>query len=234
MGGGYLLNQFNPAVRAYFQSYVRANYGSSDGLLMDWQSPSLAQELYYSTCGCSRTSEISSDAALRASHEQMATALTHRNGAPFIQADNTLPPNPYLPQGMDMLNHAAGMDGWVVEGEPMSGGQFVQYYSTLLDQMAYIVNRTHGFIVLLSRRPDGAPHQAQSRRVQEATVLLGYGAGQVVDWADLEQGTGTSRCGRRRASSRPVRCSRSAGPGVAAAWPAPASTVRAEVTIAWR
>jgi hypothetical protein len=190
LGGGYLLNQSNPAVRSFFQSYVRANYDSSDGLLMDWQSPSLMQELYYSNCGCSTTQEIGSDAALRASHRAMAAAMTHRNGAPFLQADNTLPSNQYLPQGFDMLDRANGVNGWITEGEPISSGQFDPYFAALLDQMAYITNRTQGFIVLLSRSPAGAAYQELSRRVQEATVLLGFKPHQVVDWADFEEGDG--------------------------------------------
>ena len=58
LGGGRLMNQSSPAVRSFFQSFVRANYNADDGLLMDWQSPSLSQELYYSTCGCSSTVEL--------------------------------------------------------------------------------------------------------------------------------------------------------------------------------
>jgi hypothetical protein len=189
MGGGYLVNQADPAVRSFFQSYVRANYDSDDGLLMDWQSPSLAQELYYSTCGCTTTREIPSNAMLQAAHQEMAAALTHRNGALFIQADNSLPVNPYLPQGLNMLKPAIGVDGWVAEGEPVSNGVLDPYYSTLLDQMAYVADRTSGFVVLMPYASAGASYQAQSRRVQEATVLLGFRPGRVVDWADLETGS---------------------------------------------
>jgi hypothetical protein len=188
-GGGYLINQSKSAVRSFFRSYVRRHYNADDGLLMDWQSPSLPQELYYSTCGCSKTSEIRSSAALRTAHKQMSAALTHTSGAPFIQADNSLPPNPYLPQGFDMLNHSAGVDGWVAEGEPEQAGTLDPYYSTLLDQIAYIAQKTRGFVVLLSRANAGASYQQQSRRAQEALVLLGYSHGHLVDWSDLEQGS---------------------------------------------
>lgn len=190
LGGGYLMNQSSPAVRSFFRSYVRAYYNSDDGLLMDWQSPSLAQELYYSSCGCTSTLEIPSNALLQAAHQTMAAALTHRDGTPFIQADSSLPVNPDLPQGLDMINPAIGVDAWVAEGEPMEDGTLDAYYSTLLDQMAYIASRTSGFVVLLSRGSAGAAYQRRSRRVQEATVLLGFRPGHVVDWADLEDGSG--------------------------------------------
>jgi hypothetical protein len=184
------MNQSSAAVRSFFQSYVRAYYNSDDGLLMDWQSPSLAQELYYSTCGCASTREIPSNAMLQHAHQEMAAALTHRNGASFMQADSSLPMNPYNPQGLSMLNPAIGVDAWVAEGEPMEDGTLDGYYSTLLDQISYIANRTRGFVVLLSRGSAGAAYQQRSRRVQEATILLGYRPGHVVDWADLEDGSG--------------------------------------------
>ena len=41
----------------------------------------------------------STDQGLQAAHTEMAAALTHRNGTPFVQIDNSLPPNPYLPRG---------------------------------------------------------------------------------------------------------------------------------------
>jgi hypothetical protein len=189
-GGGYLMNQAMPSVRAYFRSFVRSHFDADDGLLMDWQAASLTQELYFSTCACATTSEIRSSAALRRAHGWMSAALTHRNGTPFMQIDNSLPVNPYLPQGMGMLNRSTGVDGWGAEGEPENYGALDPYYSTLLDQIAYIETRTHGAVVMLSRGDHGAAYEQQSRRVQEATMLLGFSQGHLVDWADLEQGNG--------------------------------------------
>ena len=188
-GGGYLVNQTNPAVRSFFRSYARRHYNADAGLLLDWQSPSLSQELYYSTCHCATTAEIRSNSELRLAHERMSAGLTHSDGRPFIQADNTLPPNPYLPQGFDMLNRSRGVDGWVVEGEPYDYGTLDPFYSTLLDQIAYVENRTTGFVVPMSRTAAGAADQPVGRRVQEATMLLGYSPGHLVDWANLETGS---------------------------------------------
>jgi hypothetical protein len=189
LGGGYLINQRIPSVRTSFRSFVRRHYNSDDGLMMDWQSPSLAQELYYSTCGCRTTAEIHSDSALRGAHAQMSAALTHRNGSSFMQTNNTLPSNPFLPQGLNMLNRRIGVDAWSAEGEPMDGGTLDPYYSTLLDQIAYISTRTRGFVVPMSRASVNAPYLTQTRRVQEATVLLGFRPGHMVDWANLEVGS---------------------------------------------
>jgi hypothetical protein len=189
LGGGFAINQSIGAVRSFFRAYVQGHFNADDGLMMDWQSPSLRQELYYSTCGCTSTSEIRSDAALRRAHEAMSAALRHRNGAPFIQADNALTSNPWQPQGLDMLSRSAGVDGLIAEGEPVSDGTLDPNFSTLLDEIAYVDNRTTAFVVLLGRASSDAPYQAQSRRVQEATILLGYRAGHLVDWPDMEQGS---------------------------------------------
>jgi hypothetical protein len=190
-GGGHLLNQTVPAVRSWFRNYVRRDFNADEGLVMDDQSPSLSEELYYSTCGCKTTFEITSDAVLRNAHNAMSATLTHRNGSQFFQVDNTLAPNPFLPQGLNMLNHAAGVQGLIAEGEPEQyGGVMDPYYSTLLDQIAYIENDTTAFVVPMSHGYAKAPTLARSRRVQEATVLLAFAPDRIVDWADLEVGSG--------------------------------------------
>src|ERR1700733_10504807 len=104
--------------------------------MMDDQPASLSQALYYSSCGCSSTAEESSDAALRAGHEGMSAAMTHLGGPPFTQIDNSLSANPYLPQGLDMLNNTTGVEGLISEGVPESDGTLTPYYSTLLDDIA--------------------------------------------------------------------------------------------------
>lgn len=188
-GGGFLINQTRAAVRSFFRSFVRQHYNADDGLLMDWQSPALSEELYYSTCGCTSTQEIHTNRQLQKAHTEMSAALTHSNGTRFAQVDNSISPNPYLPQGLNMLNRGAGVYGLMAESDPESNGVMDTYYSTLLDQLAYIDARTRAYIVLLSHGAAGAPYQSASRRVQEATILLGFHGAQVVDGADLEDGS---------------------------------------------
>ncbi|MGH3631783.1 MAG: hypothetical protein ACRDRL_30640, partial [Sciscionella sp.] len=187
-GGGHLVNQTNPAVRAFFRSYARRHYNADDGLMLDWQSPSLSEELYYSNCHCRTTSEITSDRVLQAAHERMSAALTHADGRPFLQVENSIAPNPYLPQGFDMLDPRTGVLGMISEGQPVDQGKLDPYYSTLLDQIAYVATRTRGFMVPMARAPLGARYQHRSRRIQEATMLLGYSPGHLVDWANFESG----------------------------------------------
>jgi hypothetical protein len=188
-GGGYLINQANPSVRSFFSSYVRRHANSADGLLMDWQVPSLQQELYYATCGCTTTSEIHSNGQLRTAHAKVSEAMRHRNGSHFLQFDNSLPPNPYVPQGFSQLNHARGVVGWTAEGLPIDGGVMDPFYSTLLDQIAYVDHHANEAITPMARADVGASYVLRSRRVQEGTMLLGYKRGHLVDWANLEQGS---------------------------------------------
>jgi hypothetical protein len=188
-GGGFLINQANSGAQNYFASYARNTYNAADGLMMDDQSSSLNSQLYYSTCGCSQTAETTSAASLVSAHAAMSAAMTHSNGQPFTQIDNTLPANPSLPQGLNLLNHSTGVDGLIGEGEPESNGTLDPNYSTLLDQIAYVADDTSSFVVPLSYAQAGASYQTQTRRVQEATMLLGYSPGHLVDWADMETGS---------------------------------------------
>jgi hypothetical protein len=186
-GGGYLINQDSTPVRSFFRDYARGNYNDVNGLMMDDQSSNLSTQLYYSSCGCSSSDEVNTTPQLRDAHTNMSAAMTHSDGQHFLQIDNTLPPNPYLPQGFDLLNRGDGVRGLISEGAPMSDGTLDPFYSTLLDQIAYVADRTNAFVVPLSYGDGGASYEGRSRRIQEATILLGYSPGHLVDWADLEQ-----------------------------------------------
>ena len=186
-GGGQFIDQSDSGVQAWWQKFVRTNYSNVDGLMMDDQSAGTSQEFYGASAASS--SEISSDAQLQAAHTSMSAAMTKSSGQRYFQVENTLPPNPWLNQGLGLLKSSVGVHGLIAEGEPMYNGTLDPYYSTLLDQIAYVATRTDGFVVPLSYGAAGASYQQQSRRVQEATILLGYSPGHLVDWADLEQGS---------------------------------------------
>jgi hypothetical protein len=184
-GGGQLLDDANPAVRSWFKNYVTNGFNSFDGLMMDDTNSSLTAELYESQSDTS--DEITSNNALDSAHEAMANALTHANGSPMLQVDNTLNVNPYLRTPFKMLGDTSTVHGLVAEGVPESDGQMVGYFPTMLDDMAYIDHTAHDFIALLSYDQNGA---LVSRRVQAASVLLGYAPGHTVSWSDLEQNSG--------------------------------------------
>ena len=184
-GGGHVLNQADPAVDSWFRRYTQRNFNGYDALMMDDSSGSLSDELWGT--GFATSEEITTSRALQASHERLAAALTHTNGAPFLQIDNALSPNDNLATPFGMLNGSPGVRGLIAEGAPESDGVLTGYYSTLLDEMAYVDHTADDFVVLLSSDPSGAQ---QSRFVQAATVLLGYSAGHTVSWSDLESDSG--------------------------------------------
>ncbi len=181
-GTGYLLNQSNPAVDSWIDNYVTSNFDSYGALMMDDSSGGLSNELYPS--GYATSAELSTDAALQASHEQMASSIKHVNGTPFIQIDNGNGDNPNLTSALPLLNNPSNVVGVISEGAPWDGGVIPSsFYDYVLDNMAYIDHTTNDFQVLLSYDPSGSQ---QGRRVQEATLLLGFSPGHTVGWSDLD------------------------------------------------
>lgn len=181
-GGGDQLDQANPAVGAWFRRYVRANHDSYDALMTDDTAASLKAQF-----GAVPTDEIRTDDALRAAHEQLARALTHTDGTPFLQIDNGITANPYLPSATLLLDRPAAVRGLIDEGEPENNGRMPNPrwgYPTLLDEMAEVDHTADDFEVLLGYDLAGS---LQSRRVQATTVLLGYAAGHTVSWSNLER-----------------------------------------------
>ncbi len=184
-GDSYLLNDADSAVDEWYQNWVRASYPSVDGLLIDEVAGS-ARAQFYGT-GYTSTEEIPDDAAVLAEHERMAAALTRTDGSAYMQVDNGLGPNPYQPTDVPLLNGPGDVAGLFTEGNPYDNGTLTTFYSTLLDDMAYVDQETNDFLVLLSYDSAGS---LRGRRVQAATVLLGYSPGHIVSWPDLEQNSG--------------------------------------------
>jgi hypothetical protein len=181
LGTAYWLDQANKEVGYWVHHYVRSHYGAWDGLMMDDTSACKRTQLYGS--GYRSSQEIRSDAGILNEHRDLAGLLTRPSRAPFMQIDNGVQPNPYICSGLRLLNDRLGVVGLLAEGAPWDEG-FSAFYSDLLDVVAAVDGRPHDFIVLLSYAQKGSD---QARRVQEATVMLGYEPGHVVSWADLEQ-----------------------------------------------
>jgi len=184
-GGGYLMNDSVPAVQSWFDNYVQTNYNQYPALMMDDTSPALASELW--AAGLSSTDEITTNSQLMAAHEDMANAITHANGSSYLQIDNALSPNDNLTPPFSMLGDPSSVEGLVAEGAPMSDGTLTSYYSTLLDEIAYVDNTSDDFVVVLSY--DTSP-TTQDRNVQTGTEWLGYDGSHLVDWSDLETNSG--------------------------------------------
>jgi hypothetical protein len=176
----YWVNQKSSQVQFWLRTYARRHFDRWDALMMDDTSACKRTQFYGS--GYRSSEEIRTDAAVRAEHAGLARALTHSNRRPFIQIDNGVQPNPHVCSGLPLLNRPANVGGVIAEGAPWDHG-FSAYYSDLLDVISAVDATRNDFIVLLSYAERGG---YQARRVQEATVLLGYVPGHVVSWADLE------------------------------------------------
>jgi hypothetical protein len=197
----YYLNKKSTDVDQWFQNYARTKYGSDDGFMMDDSGGSLSGLLSNSTQGATSSYEITSNTELIATFDQLAGYLTKADGTPYIKIDNGIDTWPIYNQDFTRLDNAKGVNGLLAEGSPISNNNigsdpegYPVYahqgkYATLLDDMSYIDTKTNSFIVLLSYDRSGAGgsgNQMMSRRVQAATVLLGYSPGHVVSWSDLE------------------------------------------------
>lgn len=200
-GGGDLLNQTTQAVRTWFAAYARHCLPDYPALMMDDTGAGLSSLLFSANVPVTTTTEIPGNDALVAAHQQMAAALTHADGTPFLQIDNGLSANDNLAPPFALLGDPPAVRGLIAEGAPMDDGLITPdaadppvsdpaYYATLLDEVAKVDSlNANDFVVLLSYDRSAAP---AARLVQQATVMLGYSGDHVVDWADLETGASTA------------------------------------------
>jgi hypothetical protein len=174
-------------VRAFYETYVNSNYPNDDGLMMDDTASSVNAQFYYA----SQTSsyEEPNDTSLLSAHAAMAANLTKSDGSTYLQIDNGDGYNPYLNSATALLNNPNSVVGLVAEGAPWDSSLVTNWkYETLLDDMAYVNHTNNDFEVLLSYDPSGT---LEARRIQAATILLGYSPGHTVSWSDLEQSLNT-------------------------------------------
>lgn len=182
LGSAYLLNGANPSYDAFVARYARRALAAFDGLMVDNVSASTAEQLYGSGDPVYTTSaELRSNAAVQQAHVRLAEEL----GPSFLQIDNGINMNPYTLPSFALLNHPKTVVGLVAESFPELTTGLASWYSTGLDDIAYLDDTpslARNFIVLLGYNLVGS---ATARRVQEATVMLGFEPGKIVDWADL-------------------------------------------------
>lgn len=157
---------------AYFMDDIRSsikNIGSgSNGMCPEDASP-------YNLCGI--TQEYKTDADVVASRIALASSLTHGDGRPVKLIYNG---------GNVAIIHGTPKNylGVAAEGEIVSRGKIrPDRYEITLNEMAEI-NKTKGFLALLSAGPADAP----ARVVHEAVILLGYSKGHTVSWENFEKG----------------------------------------------
>jgi hypothetical protein len=183
-GPVYSLNQSVPAVDDWFEQWARSKYNAWDGFEADDTYGNLPAQLYGSSGNYTTAQELTSDAALQAAHATFANAMTHVNHTPFLLEYNAIYDggNEYIPQYLSMIHNPTNVIGLIADSSPWDYGNVDQFYSGLLDDIAYVNTQTKGFVALLSYDNTG---NTAGRRVQEATTLLSYSQGHTVDWEEM-------------------------------------------------
>jgi hypothetical protein len=180
--------------------YANRNYGQWDGLMVDDMGATFSPGY----------TELPTQEDSVAEHSFLAGQLVDwRTGTHFLQVDNSWSSSPYQPPPTALYDDSDRVQGLIMEGAPWSsaagGDEYTitpdsnghpapWVYENVLDSMAWVDHETASddFLVLLSYDPGNYPNplaagnQLEGRLVQEATVLLGYAPGKIVDWADLE------------------------------------------------
>jgi hypothetical protein len=186
LGSAYLLNDADPSLDRFVVGHARRSLSAFDGLMVDDVGASTAEQLFGDSHPIYTSStELHSNAAVQHAHVMLADKLA----SSFLQVDNGLSVNPYTLPEFVLLNRPAAVAGVVAEGYPEnnSNDSLASFYSTGLDDIAYLEHTprlSRDFLVLLGYNRSGSP---VARRVQQATVMLGFEPGRIVDWAALAQ-----------------------------------------------
>jgi hypothetical protein len=186
LGSAYLLNGADPSFDRFVVAYADRTLSAFDGLMVDDVDASTLEQFYGDADpSYTSSSELRTDAAVQQSHVTLAKELA----SSFLQVDNGLSVNPWGLPAFALLNRPAAVVGLVSESYPENGSTntLASWYSTGLDDMAYLENApqlSRDLMVLLGYNSSGS---LVARRVQEATVMLGFEPGKIVDWADLDQ-----------------------------------------------
>jgi hypothetical protein len=185
LGSAWLLDGGDPSLDRFIVGFADRALARFRGLMVDDVGASTREQLYGNGHpSYASSAELHSDAAVRNAHVRLATELARS----FLQIDNGLNVNPNNLPAFDLLDHPAAVVGLVSEGYPEDADNtLASWYSTGLDDIAYLENTprlARNFIALLGYNSSGS---MAARRVQEATVMLGFEPGRIVDWADLAQ-----------------------------------------------
>jgi hypothetical protein len=186
IGSAYLLDGADASFDRFVTAYAHRVLSRFDALMVDDVGASTREQLFGDADPIYTSSEeLRTDAQVQRDHVTLADDLAPR----YLQIDNGLSVNPSSLPAFTLLNRPHQVVGLVAEGYPESleSETVASWYSTGLDDIAYLEHApqlAHDFVVLLGYNPSGSD---AARRVQEATVMLGFEPGRIVDWADLDQ-----------------------------------------------
>ena len=197
----YELNQRNPAVALYFETYLHRVAADWDFFEMDDTAATVTDQMYGPGGGfcktfaslngyCRSTAEIPSDRDVVAAHGAFANALHDREGRPLRFFFNSLA---FGPDGarLDLLADPQFV-GAICENCIVDAGAFrPSMYDKVLDAMARIDTMRRGAFVELNTgtSPAGSDDQIAQRLVTTAVAWLGFSDGHTIVWPNLEDNT---------------------------------------------
>ncbi|HTV91345.1 MAG TPA: hypothetical protein VMG98_01380 [Verrucomicrobiae bacterium] len=198
----YLLNDANPAVISFFQSYIRTNASTWDAYYMDDTSGRVLTQAYGpggGFCGnnppddyCTTTQEYPTDAAVAAAHDAFASGMTYVSGAAMKFFMNGVGFSGSTVENLNILQGSSQYIGAVCENCVINANAYrPTMYANVLTAMAQIDAIPGAAFVELNTgtEPSGSPEELDQRIVTTAVAWLGYSPGQTIVLANLEDNT---------------------------------------------
>jgi len=199
----YLTDQLNPAVDAFFTSYMQTYANNWDRYFMDDTSASVLTQAYGpggGFCGnnppddyCTSTQEYPTDASVVTAHMALFAALNRTNGASMTGFFNGIG----FTQAEYNLNLVSASNGRALGAaceECVVNAGTLEYtnYPRVLDAMATANATTGASFVELSTgySPAGSAAQIGQRLVTTAMAWLGFNGSSPIVFPNLEDNTG--------------------------------------------
>ncbi|MBV8636797.1 MAG: hypothetical protein JO322_01815 [Candidatus Eremiobacteraeota bacterium] len=195
----YALDQYNPDVRAYIESYLTSYADQYDLYEMDETSGHLLNQFYGTGGGmcqnnppphlCSTTQEYPDDASLVQAHGELFSSLTHHNGTPMKLVFNGITMANGEATDLTLFAASSNVVGGLCEDCVDSHGTLrPDDYVPVLNAMAQINAIPNGSFVELNigNDPAGSPKQIEERTITAAMAWLGYSPGHTIAFPDLE------------------------------------------------
>ena len=198
----YLLDDANPAVISFFQSFLQSAANGWDVYFMDDTSSRVLTQAYGPGGGfcannppdsyCTTTQEYPTDASVAAAHVAFANSMVHTNGSPMQFIFNGVGFSGTTVENLNLLTGSSNFIGAVCEECIVNAGVLQpQLYAKVLDAMAQIDAIPGASFVELSTgySPAGSAAQIHQRVAATAVAWLGYSAGHTIVFPNLEDNT---------------------------------------------
>ena len=200
----YLMDDANPAVISFFESYIQSIGDAWDAYFMDDTSGRVLTQAYGPGGGfctnnppdnyCTTTQEYPTDASVVAAHDAFASGMNHVNGTPMKFLMNGVGFSGSTVENLNILQGNSQYIGAICEDCVISANAYrPTAYANVLTAMAQIDAIPGAAFVELNTgyEPSGSDEELDQRIVTTAVAWLGYSPGQTIVFANLEDNTDT-------------------------------------------